>query len=373
MRLIIGGDVCPTEFTVPAFERGDVPALFGTVPTLFEGADRVIINLECALTERESRIRKCGPNLKGRPSYAAVLKQAGITDAGLSNNHTFDFGEAALRDTAAALESAGIGYTGIGDNEQDARKPYYMEIGNKIVALVAVCEHEYSYALADRAGTWGFDPFETMEDITAAAEKADYVIVLYHGGKEQSPFPSPRLRKACRAMVRAGADAVFCQHSHCSGCYELYRGGHIVYGEGNFNFVEHSGNPQWANGLVAALDFPDDGAPASVPKADLTLYPVVVTDTGITLAEGEEKDALLDAFNDRSRILQDEKQWLEQWDAFCRKVEPGYRMSIDNALENGFGERPKEHFPHYLDCEAHTDVWRWLFRTWHGFGEDETV
>jgi len=27
--------------------------------------------------------------------------------------------------------------------------------------------------------------------------------------------------------------------------------------------------------------------------------------------------------------------------------------------------RLREHFAHYLDCEAHTDVYRELFKTWH--------
>ena len=29
-----------------------------------------------------------------------------------------------------------------------------------------------------------------------------------------------------------------------------------------------------------------------------------------------------------------------------------------------------EHFAHYLDCEAHTDVYRELFKTWHASQTD---
>ena len=39
-----------------------------------------------------------------------------------------------------------------------------IERGEKI-AFVAVCEHEYSYALEDRMGSRPFDEFETMDDI----------------------------------------------------------------------------------------------------------------------------------------------------------------------------------------------------------------
>ncbi|MBR6747638.1 MAG: CapA family protein [Clostridia bacterium] len=358
MKLIIGGDICPTPVTHEYFKAGDVQTVFGTVPTLFEGAARVVANLECALTTSDTPIRKCGPNLRADPVCAQTLKNAGITDVSLSNNHTFDFGRPGMRETMKTLTEAGIGFTGVGENEKAARKPHYMEAEGKIIAVVAVCEHEYSYALPDRLGTWGFDPFDTMEDISIAAQKADCVIVLYHGGKEQCRFPSPRLRKACQAMVRAGADVVLCQHSHCIGCYENYRDGHILYGQGNFNFVEDSTHPHWQNGLAVELNIDDNN------KCAITFHPVVVTKTGITLAEGDECARLLRELANRNTVLQNEKAWLDAWHQFCVSMAANYRRSVDGVFPDGQENAPKQVFPHYLDCEAHTDVWRELFPTW---------
>ncbi len=363
MRILIGGDVVPTASSAPLFESGDVPALFGTVPALFAGADRVIVNLECALTESEGAIRKCGPNLKARPVCAHTLRAAGVTNVALSNNHVLDFGQAGLRDTLAALDAAGLPYTGVGENETDARRAHIMDVGDRRVALLAVAEHEYSYALPDRPGVWGFDPFDTMEDIQTARENADYVVVLYHGGKEQSPYPSPRLRKACRAMVRAGACAVLCQHSHCIGTYEKYRCGHILYGQGNFHFVKYADHPHWQSGLLAELELDK--------KVQIRFHPVVVRDAGVTLAEGAEKEAILADFHARSAVLRDTEAWLAQWHAFCESVAPQYRRAVAAAFanaasfENNETMSPAEIFPHYLDCEAHTDVWHELFPTWH--------
>ena len=99
-----------------------------------------------------------------------------------------------------------------------------------------MCEHEYSYALKDRMGTNPYSPFDTMRDIKKAKENADYVVVIYHGGKEISRYPSPRLLEHCREMVLSGASVVLTQHSHCIGCYEEYEGGHILYGQGNLNY-----------------------------------------------------------------------------------------------------------------------------------------
>lgn len=368
MQIFIAGDVMPTEVTEAFFDKGDVKALFGTVPDLFANADRVIINHEGALTYRETPIRKMGPNLKGKPEHAKVLKALGVTDAGLSNNHVFDYGQEALLDTEKALQDAGICTMGIGENEQAARKPHYFTIRDKKFAVLAVCEHEYSYALPDQLGTWGFDPFETMEDITNAKKEADYVFVLYHGGKEFCHYPSPRLRKACKAMVRAGADAVFCQHSHCIGAYEQYKDAHILYGQGNFNFIKWKDDLDWRLGLVVELNI-DETAPNG--KIEIDFHPWVITDTGITLAAGEEKEEILKQFATYTEHLQDEQTWLAEWRRFCKSKEDLYREGIHNVLAKGKDADPREIFPHFLDCEAHTDVWRELFPTWHAKKETE--
>jgi poly-gamma-glutamate synthesis protein (capsule biosynthesis protein) len=66
------------------------------------------------LTDSDGAIRKMGPNLKGPPVSARTLRQAGVTDCALANNHVLDFGQQGLKDTVAALGEAGLGLTGIG-------------------------------------------------------------------------------------------------------------------------------------------------------------------------------------------------------------------------------------------------------------------
>ena len=364
MKLYIGGDFCPTADSQKALNAGDLAASFGTLCDLVKDGDGFILNLECALTEAQTRIRKFGPNLKGSPACAQTLKAFGVTDVSLSNNHFYDFGHQGMVDTIAALDAAGIRYTGIGENEQAARKPHYMHLGGKTVAVVAVCEHEYSYALPDREGCWGFDPFETMEDVSIARENSDFVIVMYHGGKEQCEYPSPRLRKACQGLVRAGADLVLCQHSHCIGVREDYRGGNIVYGQGNFHFVGLVGrHPHWQNGLLLELEL-DEAC-----KPTYTYHPVKVTALGgITLCEGEEKQRILAEFHSRTAVLQDRQAWMAEWNAFCGNMRQTYQLAVATAFaeDKSDGHTPYQLFPHYLDCEAHTDVWRQLYPTWNG-------
>ena len=358
MKLILCGDLVPTAATRPAFDKGDLDTLMGDALSVIKSGDFALVNLECALTKSDKAIRKLGALLKGEPADAHVIADCGFTHVGLSNNHTLDYGVAGMRDTVAAIEAAGMVPFGFGENDRDSRKTLYLEKDGLRVGVVAVCEHEYTYALRDQFGANPFDPFDTMEDIAEAKKNADRVVVMYHGGKEQSEYPSPRLRKACRAMVRAGADLVLTQHSHCIGCREAYEGGEILYGQGNFNFVDDLDNEQWRSGLIADVSFGD--------RMSLEYVPVVVTGSGIRLADAAEKEKLLADASRRSAILQDEEKWLAEWEKFCYTM-PYYVDAVANAFRDiPEGDKCNQVFPHYLDCEAHMDVWHTIFPSWHG-------
>lgn len=358
MKTLLLGDLSPTVVSDPLFAKSDVEALFSDVVSLFKGNDVNFVNLECALTEWEKSIEKFGPPLKASPNTARVLKQLGVNYCGLSNNHIFDFGKAGALDTLKELEAAGIGYTGFGKDYEDSRKDLVVEKDGEKLAILAVCEHEYSYALEDRMGSRPYDEYDTMEDIRKAKAASDRVVVIYHGGKEHCQYPSPRLLKLCRAMVKNGADVVLCQHSHCIGCYEAYEGGHILYGQGNFHFVKPSFmNPElkktWNNSLAVKYD---------TLTNTIEFVPLVVEGNGMALAKGEEKQTIMDAFAARNAQLAD-GTWKEGWKAFCESVKETYLASVANAYAPGSTQVQDKLFGHYLDCEAHTDVWRELFPT----------
>ena len=354
MKIAIGGDVCVMQDCCEVFASSDASAAFGDIIPFFKSMDRVIVNLECAITDKDTAIKKIGPNLKSPFGTGRTLSMAGVTDCALSNNHIFDFGKTGVRDTLAELERFALGVTGFGENDTDARRNMIITDGKVRVAIIAVCEHEYSYALPDRMGARAYDPYDTNDDIAEAKRDADYVIVLYHGGKEHSFYPSPRLHKLCRSMVRHGADVVLCQHSHCIGCYENYEGGHILYGQGNFHFVHDEWireNPEWGKGLIVSLDLGK--------KCDIELIPVVVEGKGIRLARDEEKRDILDAMEKRNISLKD-GTFKERFTEFCNSVSQVYSF-IPNDISDMFS--------HYLDCESHTDVWRELYKTWNHTNE----
>lgn len=364
MKLAICGDISITDHSRGAFENVDVSAAFCDIADLFSACDRVIVNLECAVTDRGTQIKKFGPHLNAPINTVKTLKAAGVTDCMLSNNHIFDLGKEGIEDTFKALDESDMYWTGFGKNYEDSRKNHVTEIDGVRVAFINVCEHEYSYATDNRMGARPFDEFETMHDIRLAKKDADYVIVIYHGGKELCRYPSPRLLKACREMVRCGADAVFCQHSHCIGCYEFFEGGHILYGQGNFHFVGRKGldNEMWNTGLVSVLDITKD-------RFDIQFVPVTIAsnNVGMEIAKGELHKKLLLEFAARNEELEN-GEWKKKWNEFCvenydKYIKAAACPTLDSDLDD------MQRFCHYLDCEAHTDVWRELFYTWNKTNE----
>ena len=357
MKLLLCGDICPTAKNEALFANGDVNALFGNVAALFSGNDLNFANLECALTDGGEPIVKKGPNLRSGTATAATLKALGLDVCGLSNNHVFDFGIEGIADMLAALKVQGIAYTGFGKDYDDARRDFVFEKNGERVTLITVCEHEYSYATEDGMGSRPFDEFDTLEDVRAARAAGGTVVVLYHGGKEFCRYPSPRLLRVCRAMARAGADMVLCQHSHCIGCYEEYEGCHILYGQGNFHFVGRKDDEYWHSGVSVKYDTATNA---------VEFVPHVMTEYGITLATGEEKEQLMADFAARNAELADGR-WQEGWHAFCEEKRETYTKVVRRAGTLD-GSQPQENdhmFAHYLDCEAHTDVWRELYKTTH--------
>lgn len=350
MKMLLLGDVSATDITTPLFKNKDLPTLFTNTPSMFMDKDFVFANLECAITDGDGKIAKYGPHLKAPYETAEVLKQIGIDCVGLSNNHVFDYGKEGITDTLKALEDSGITYTGFGKNYEDSRNDYILQKGDEKIALIAVCEHEYSYALKNRMGCRPYDEYDTIEDIRKAKESCDRVIVFYHGGKEFCKYPSPRLHKLCRAMIRNGADVVLCQHSHCIGCYENYNGGHILYGQGNFHFVKPHSFEGWFTSLAVNYN---------TKKGEIEFIPIKNTENGIEIAEGAEKEKILQEFKQRNKALL-HGEWEKGWKEFCESVKDNYISVVSNAFTKSATEFQNGLFSHYLDCEAHTDVWREL-------------
>ena len=77
-RIIIGGDIYPSDDNLLYFVNGDAENVFHNLIDDFKSADLNIVNLECPLTDQNCPISKSGPAIKAPPECAQTIKNANI-------------------------------------------------------------------------------------------------------------------------------------------------------------------------------------------------------------------------------------------------------------------------------------------------------
>ena len=256
MKILVTGDFCPRERVAKDFAQGDYNAIKSLKP-FFAKADYSIVNLECPITRGgEKPIVKNGPHLQADNRALAALKGINTNCVTLANNHFRDYGDEGVLNTLTELSASGIDYVGGGANITDAVAVLYKKIGGETLAIVNCCEHEFSIATDQHCGSNPLNPIQQYYAIQKAKNKADYVIVIVHGGVEHYQLPTPRMQETYRFLIDAGADAVINHHQHCYSGYEIYQGKPIFYGLGNLCFDRSDKrNSIWNEGFLLELSF----------------------------------------------------------------------------------------------------------------------
>ncbi len=363
IKISVLGDICPTNDYKPFFKENPA-ALFADISHILKESDYSICNLECPATNYDKPIVKTGPNLKAEPSIVKILKDIGINAVSLANNHVLDYGVQGMYDTLETLKENNVKQFGGGKDSEDAALPLIVEIKGQKVGFLSFSEHEFNLATENTAGANWFDPYKSLNDITLLKKSCNYVIVLYHGGIEHYKLPSPLLQKKCRAIVDAGADAVFCQHSHCIGTTEEYNGKPIVYGQGNTVFGYRENSPQWNEGFLCTVILGEG-------KVELEYRLLNAFTNGITLASEEAHKVRFDELIKDSEVLKDPKLIKSSWDDFCKKSEALVLANVygkskifnklnricDNRLINLLIKKPVFRVTMaYVRCESHHEV-----------------
>ncbi len=244
-----GGTRCQELVQNKQFDR-----IFNNVTPLIQKADIAITNLEAPLIDNGQPIKKTGPAIKIAPQTIDALKFAGFNLVTLANNHIMDYGQHGLQSTIHLLEKHNIRYVGVGFNKEEASQTLFVEKHGISLAFINVAENEWSTTNGDYPGAHSLNIVANVRKIKEAKQKADFVILLYHGGLEMYTLPTPTMKETLRFFVDAGADAVLCHHSHCISGYEIYQQKPIFYGLGNFLFEPlETQIPDWYLGTMVQL------------------------------------------------------------------------------------------------------------------------
>lgn len=321
VRIFVGGDVCPIGRMAAPFDQGACDQVFGDLLELIRSCDFAVANLECPLGDGSLRpVPKSGPNLRAPANSALTLRQSGFSAVGLANNHILDFGAEGLASTLTACASAGLITFGAGPSLSESRQPLIVPLGGLRVAFLAVAEDERCLATPTRAGANPADPIWVVRTLAEYRGQFDRLVILFHGGSEGFEYPAPWLRETGRFLVEQGADAVICQHSHCVGSMELYQGGMILYGQGNFIFDYPGHGALGSQGLGLVLTF-RVGQPVDISFHPLKQLP---DGSGVRLSPESETQALLETLRLQSEILADPERYSQVWSSYCDQRREGF-------------------------------------------------
>lgn len=305
MKILFTGDVNFRGQVNLTYERSK--EILSQVQPFIDRADYVVPNLECPLADegQYAPIKKSGPNLICAPENICFLKAMQADAVTLANNHIGDFGDGALRDTLRLLDAKTIAHAGAGENLDEAYGAFYLEKDGMRVAVLSVCEHEFGLATANRPGSAAYDPRRLLARIREEKAGGSCVIVVFHGGNEFNPLPSPDTVERYRLICDMGADAVIAGHTHCPQGYELYQGKPIIYSMGNFFFKSSTPRDEhnsWHYGYMTMLDISENRLSVEVIPCRFD-----VNATQVTVFDGEARTAMLGYIEKLSGIIADEQ------------------------------------------------------------------
>jgi poly-gamma-glutamate synthesis protein (capsule biosynthesis protein) len=228
------------------------------------GADLLVLNLECCVSERgEPWPDPAKPFFfRAPPAAVEVLTLLGVDCVTLANNHALDFGARALLDTVELLAGAGIATVGAGADVERARTPAVVEARGFRLAVVGATDHPREFGAGPaKPGVALADLRHGVPDWLDAAVResgsgADAVLVTPHWGPNMTTAPSPSIRGAAAGLLAAGATLVAGHSAH------VFHGvaGRVLYDLGDF-VDDYATDPVLRNdlGLLFLVTLGGDG------------------------------------------------------------------------------------------------------------------
>jgi poly-gamma-glutamate synthesis protein (capsule biosynthesis protein) len=270
----------------------------GPVARFMREADLTIVNLECAITDREAEWEGAPKAFYfGAPSVAIEsLTDAGVDLVSLANNHSLDFGRQGLLDTLDALGAHGIAAAGAGRTLEDALAPAVVERRGVRVGMVAYCDHQEDFAArADAPGI----AFLDLDDEGSARDRfqrsldrmrnlgVDWPILSLHWGPNMVWRPSPRFVRLAHAAIDMGFAALFGHSAHVFHGIELYKGRPIFYSTGDL-VDDYAVDSEFENDCQLLFDVSLNG----LAIQEIGAYPVSIAACQTEFATGPRRERI---------------------------------------------------------------------------------
>ena len=204
------------------------------VRPFFESADIGFGNLETVLSERGLRKDNVSSmQMRGRASFARVLRDVGFTVLSVANNHANQHGLDAFCDTVDALRDAGIEPCGLRGSDGWCSRPVIISRRGVTVGFLGYCLRPRQYGQSTPPFAEG-SPSEISDDVTRLRPKVNHVVVSLHWGEEFVAQPSTGEVSLAQRLVEAGASLIVGHHPHVVRPVHRCHDAIVAYSLGNF-------------------------------------------------------------------------------------------------------------------------------------------
>ncbi|TPN86750.1 CapA family protein [Aquimarina algicola] len=237
--MAVGDIMMGTDFPNNSYLPPDGKGPFDDVNEILTQADLLFGNLEGTLTDEGKNAKSCSDpskcySFRSPERFGKYLEETGFDVMSIANNHIGDFGAKGIKNTAKTLEKHNIAYAGI-----FAQPSTIFEKNGITYGFCAFAPNKDCIKIHDLKNA--------KKIVTELKEKADIVIVSFHGGAEghkhtHVPRKTERFYGEDRGnvylfahtMIDAGADIILGHGPHVSRAFEVYNNKFIAYSLGNF-------------------------------------------------------------------------------------------------------------------------------------------
>lgn len=225
--------ICPGFGVGSGWAEGRGEKLFAGVASILRG-DVVVANLETCLSHAGlDRDDWRSVQMRGPPEAAGALRAAGINVVNVANNHTFQHGALAFRQTLDGLADAGIDVCGLAGTDGWRCAPVRIDAAGTTVGVLGYSLRPRQF-FSTRPPYAEGDEDAMLDDIRRLASEVQDVLVTLHWGEEFAVHPSAEEVRLARRLIDAGARIVAGHHPHVLRPIERYGRGVIGYSLGNF-------------------------------------------------------------------------------------------------------------------------------------------
>ncbi len=325
-EIIISADWAPIRDFAPLIVENP-ESVYGDLINELRDADLRVTNLECTMIDQGRAVHKSGSVFKGMNHHVSGLSAVPFEIAAMANNHVFDYGLEAFKNTCKLLKEKNIDSMGAGLSQEEAEKPLIKEVKGLKIAFINFCEGEDLTAAENGPGVFGWEVDRVCEIIKEIKTKANAVVVICHAGLEYIPFPPPYIARAFQKVADAGADLVIGHHPHVPQGIDIYKGTPICYSLGNFLFFQQT------NLLYRKLGYMIRAGISKNGITGIRVIPYGIGAENLFLLKNKKHESFMKKLQEISEPLKDFSQIEAAWHGFLKHYGlEGFKKEIGGIM-----------------------------------------